>query len=57
MNRDSRDELLIGYIEDDLPQAERQRVEKLLRDDSAYAKRHEELAAADRQFYLVAERA
>jgi len=57
MTRDSRDELLIGFIEDDLPQAERQRVEKLLREDSAYAKRHEELAAADRQFYLVAERA
>lgn len=57
MNRDSRDELLIGFIEDDLPEAERHRVEKLLREDSAYAKRHEELAAADRQFYLVAERA
>lgn len=57
MSPESRDELLIGFLEDDLPAAERARVEDVLQAEPDTAARLEELRAVDRRLFLVGERA
>lgn len=57
MSPESRDELLIGLLEDDLPAAERARLEEVLRNEPGTAARLEELRAVDRRLFLVGERA
>lgn len=56
MTSDPRHELLIGYLEDDLPPGERRALERSLREDPALAEELEALRRTDQALYLVAER-
>ncbi|MDX2176197.1 MAG: hypothetical protein SF028_06975 [Candidatus Sumerlaeia bacterium] len=57
MNGDARDELLVGYLELDLPEGERARLERLLESDSALSADLERLHALDRSLFQASEAA